>query len=96
MLKTLAVLATITHQTFAADDSLSVRTLTQKALEDKIGEAMLFRLDQEPQFSRVCAIPLLEPRTLAVKHIDPIFRPVPSKSFDKMARPPEVKACQRP
>lgn len=97
----LAVLAVITHQTFAADESLSMTKLAQKALADRIGDALLFHLDPKAPVSkapvgRVCAIPLLEPRMQAAKHIDPISRPVPLKSFDHMARLPQVKACPRP
>ncbi len=94
MLKTLAVLTAITHQVFSADQSLSVKRLSQKALDERVLKAMLFQMKHEAEPARVCAIPLAEPPALTAGHMDPIARAANSTIFDKIARPAEVRACR--
>jgi hypothetical protein len=93
MLKTLAALTALTHQMFSAEHSLAVKTLSQKALDDRILKAMLWQMESEAESNTVCAIPLREPPARA-GHLDPMARAANSASFDKIAHPVEVRACR--
>ena len=92
MLRILAALVAATNLVCAADD-LSLKALTQKALDEEVAKAPMIRLDRMPQEPLICAIPLKEVRAGAGNHIDPITRPTGPVNFDRIARPAPIQAC---
>ena len=89
----LLVTAVLGLTPFAADD-LSVKALTQKALERRLAQ-MSLAPSKLPR-TGACAIPLKEAKAPVGKHFDRMTIPVGTARADRMAQPMPLAVCKQP
>jgi|GEM_PF-4249338 len=101
MLLLLTAVLGLTQLGSGAED-LSVKALTQKALERRLAQ-MSFApsklpqiiLKESPPRMRACAIPLKEAKAPVGKHFDRMTMPIRTDGINRMTQPMPLPVCQQ-